>query len=77
MKADTIKAVCLQLVEDEMSARRHAEHTRIMTRHALALFFRWASQRGTPDPRTMGRKDLCSYHAWTCKQTSAKSKKLY
>jgi len=62
--------VCLELIEQDMSARRLADHTRRGYRCGLKALFRWASGRGTPDPRAFTAKDIRAYHAWLCKQTN-------
>ena len=73
MITDTIKSVSLHLIEEDMSARRFAERSRVIMRCYLKDFFRWASQRGTPDPRTLTAKDLLSYHAYLCKLIAKRS----
>jgi len=75
MNTDTLKATCLHLVEEDMSARRLVESTRSTIRLTLHQFFRWASQRGTPDIRIFGKKDLVAYQTWLCRQVSQKTGK--
>lgn len=72
MKADSVKALGLGLVEEDLSARRLAPESREVTRSALEDFFRWASQRSTPDVTKLGKKDLSSFHSWLSRQTSKK-----
>ena len=73
MARESIKAMAMGLLDEEMNIARLAETTRKFQRRQLATFFRWASQRGTPDIRAFGKKDLRAYHAWLCGQTSRRS----
>src|SRR5512138_2496087 len=73
MDEESAKALALRLVEEDMIARRLAEGTKKAIRIALRDFFRWASKRGTPDVRRLGKKDLVSYHSWLGTQVSKRS----
>lgn len=73
MTFESSRELALRLVEEEMSARRLGEHSKITVRAALRDFLRWASRRGTPDIRSFGKKELLSYHAWLCKETSKRT----
>jgi len=73
MKHDSVNALVMGLVEEDLSARRLVPLSREITRTALETFLRWASRRGTVDVRSLGKKDLVAFHAWLCRQTSKKS----
>jgi site-specific recombinase XerD len=73
MTGESMKELAFRLVEEEMSARRLTPGSRVSIRVALKDFFRWASQRGTPDLRTLGKKDLVSFHTWLGAQRSKRT----
>ncbi len=73
MTGETVKQLGLHLVDEELSARRYSEHSRITIRATLRDFFRWASRRGTPDVRTFGKKELTAFFSWLCKQPSKRT----
>ncbi|GAB1483425.1 tyrosine recombinase XerC [Treponema sp.] len=73
MDGKSVKVLAYRLVEADMTARRLAEGTKRLTRLALRDFFRWASRRGTPDVRALGKKDLVAFHAWLGTQSSKRS----
>ncbi len=73
MTGETVKELAVRLVDEELSARRYAEHSKLAVRTTLETFFRWASRRGSPDVRTFGKKELCFYFAWLCKQPSKRT----
>lgn len=73
MDEESVKDLSLRLVEEDMAARRLVEGTKRGTRIALRDFFRWASKRGTPDVRRLGKKDLVAFHTWLGTQVSKRS----
>ena len=73
MNNESVKALALGLLDEQMSARRLTQGTRQAMRGAARDFLRWASRRGTPDVRELGKKDLSSFHAWLCRQPSKKT----
>ena len=68
------KLLVLEVLEEEMSARRLAVPTRKMITSSVKNFLRWASQRGTPEVTKLGKKDLVAYHTWLSRQVSVKTK---
>lgn len=73
MTDETVKELAVRLVEEELSARRYTDSSKVAVRTALRDFFRWASRRGTSDVRTFGKKELSFFFAWLCKQPSKRT----
>jgi integrase/recombinase XerD len=73
MTAQEFHRLACHLVEEEMTARRLATQTRNMIRAAQKDFFRWVSKRHAGDLRSIGQKELRSYHAYLVAQKSKKS----
>ena len=64
MTHEAVRELALRLADEEMAGRRLAEHSKTIARHVQAFFLRWASRRGTPDLRKLGKDDLCSFHRY-------------
>lgn len=73
MTSLSVRDLARHLVEEEMSARRYAPHTRLLLRAAQKDFFRWVSRRATGDLRTIGKKELLAYHGELVTQKSKKT----
>lgn len=67
------KAFIIALMEEDMSYRRLSASTKRTTRHILSRFFRWASRRGTPDARLLGKKDMVSFFTWVSGQNALRT----
>lgn len=76
MNAHAVHNLACHLVEQDMSALRLCERTKMMRRFALEEFYRWTSRRGTADLRTLMKADLSSYHTHLAKQKSKKTGEL-
>lgn len=72
-----VKAMIIQLMEERAKARRLGESAMWVMRQTMTIFFRWASQRGTPDVRRLGKKDLNAFFDWISKQISKKTGKSW
>jgi len=73
MNQESLKELSLRLVDEELVARRYAEHSKTEVHIALKDFFRWASRRGAADIRTFGKKELSAYFAWLSTQPSKRT----
>lgn len=73
MTGESVKALGLRLVNEELVSRRYAEGSKAAVVHAITDFYRWASRRGTPDVRSFGKQELEAFFAWLCKQRSKKT----
>lgn len=73
MTVEAVKELALRLVDEQLTARKMSQRTHENTRMNLKRFLRWASQRSTPDIRTLGKKDLTAYFKWLCAQTSKRT----
>lgn len=73
MRAPEVKELGFSMVEEELSARRYGEHSKVAVRLALKGFFRWASRRGSGDVRSLTKKDLYSFRSWLCAQSSKRT----
>jgi site-specific recombinase XerD len=70
MTAQAFRELALHYVEEEMSAIRLAEQTKLMRRNAQRVFLRWLSRRASVDLRAVGKKDLVAYHGHLAKVKS-------
>lgn len=73
MNAQAVKDFAQRLVEEEILGRRLTDQSKACIRQAQRDFLRWASRRGTPDLRLLGKKDLVSYHAFLAAQNSKRT----
>jgi hypothetical protein len=73
MTAEAARELAARLVEQEMTGRRYASHSKVLVRRAVRDFLRWASRRGTGDVRELGKRDLLSYHGHLCGKKSKKN----
>lgn len=73
MTSEAARELAARLVEQEMTGRRYASHSKVLVRRAVRDFLRWASRRGTGDVRELGKRDLLSYHAHLCGRKSKKT----
>jgi site-specific recombinase XerD len=73
MTDESAKELGLRLVAEELAGRRYTEGSKQAVLRAIADFYRWASRRGTPDVRSFGKKELCAFFAWLCKQSSKRT----
>jgi site-specific recombinase XerD len=76
MKPDSVQALALHLVEEEMTMHRYSVSYRWCLRRNLAEFFRWASRRGTGDLLLLEKKDLMSFLTWLTKQRAKRTGEL-
>lgn len=73
MNADAVRELALRLVEEEMSSRRLGEPSKALIRNAQREFLRWASRRGTPDLRSLGKRDITSFHGHLASRLSKRT----
>lgn len=76
MTTPLLRKLTVQLVEQEMSARRYQKHTRWSTRAGLKTFLDWTTSRGTPDLRKLGKKDLVEFYSFLTQQKSKNTGEL-
>jgi len=62
MTVQAFRELALHYVEEDMSALRLAERSKLMRRNDQAVFLRWLSRRGVSDLRSVGKKELLAYH---------------
>lgn len=62
-----------RLVEEELTARRLAPHSRVIVRAAQKEFLRMVSRRYSGNLRAIGRKELIRYHAELVARKSTKT----
>jgi site-specific recombinase XerD len=73
MNAAVFRELAVRLLEEDIAGRRCTEHSKVTIRAALRDFLRWASRRGTPDIRALGKRDLVAYHGFLSRQKSKRS----
>lgn len=62
MTAQAFRELALHYVEEDLSAVRLAERSKLMRRNDQAVFLRWLSRSGIADLRLVGKKELIAYH---------------
>jgi len=65
--------LALWLLSEECAARRLCPASKRCVLDSVKIFLRWASQRSSPDPRALTRKDLMAYHGWLTRQESKRT----